>query len=149
MVHDEDRPLVHGEPAEGPFDLIAVAHRAALIRRRSLEIRQDPNVGRPAAVATNLDVAGVDEDAMEPGVEAVGIPQVRELAPGADEGALQCVLGEARVAKDPEGDRVQPVADLMHQAGEGVTVALAGSLHEVSIHLGLHLSRVIGAIWNV
>jgi hypothetical protein len=87
--------------------------------------------------------------ASEPGLDPVGIPQVRELAPGADEGALQCVLGEARVAKDPEGDRVQPVTDLVHQAGEGVTVSLACPLHEVSIHLDLQGVAPDGAIWTV
>jgi hypothetical protein len=46
-------------------------------------------------------------------------------------------------------DRVQPVADLMHQAGEGVTVALAGPLHEVSIHLDLRFGAPGGTLWIV
>ena len=149
MVHHEYRPLIHREPAEGSFEFVAIHYRTGCIRGRRPEIGQDADVGCPRAIPTDLDLTGIDEDAMEPGLDAIDISQMRKLPPRADEGALQCVLGEARVAKDPEGDRVQPVADLMHQAGEGVTIALAGSHHEVSIHLGLHLSRLIGAIWNV
>jgi hypothetical protein len=37
----------------------------------------------------------------------------------------------------------------MHQAGEGVAVALAGPLHEVSIHLDLRFVTPGGALWTV
>ena len=73
---------------------------------------------------------------MDPGLEAVRLPQVREPAPGEDEGVLQSVLGETRVAQDPMSDGVERVADLVHQDGERLTIALAGLLDEVSIHRG-------------
>ena len=78
---------------------------------------------------------------MDPGVEAIRVPQVRELAPRHDEGVLQRVLGEPRVAQDPEGDRVQPIADLVHQARERVSISRPGPLDEVSIHLGLRVAH--------
>jgi len=62
---------------------------------------------------------------------------VRKAAPGEDEGVLQRVLGETRVAQDPMSDRVERIADLVHQDGERLTIALPGCLDEVSIHLGL------------
>ena len=71
---------------------------------------------------------------MDPGLEAVGLPQVRESAPGEDEGVLQRVLGETVVAQDPVGDRVERVADLVHQDGERLAITPTGLLDEVSIH---------------
>ena len=79
---------------------------------------------------------------MHPRLEALGVAQVRDLAPGGDEGVLQRVLGEARVAEDPERDRVQPVAHPVHQGREGVAVAAPGPFDEVSIHLGLRWPRL-------
>lgn len=43
---------------------------------------------------------------MEPGLEAVRLTQVRDPAPGDDDGVLQRVLGETGVAQDPVRDRV-------------------------------------------
>ena len=78
---------------------------------------------------------------MDPRLEAIVVPQPREPSPGENEGVLQRVLGEAGVAQDPEGDRVEGVADLVHQDGEGLAISVAGPLDEVSIHLDLRLPR--------
>ena len=81
---------------------------------------------------------------MDPGLEAVRIPELGQPAPGEHEGVLQRVLGEARVAQDPPGDRLEPVADLGHQDGEGLAISLPGPLDQVSIHLDLRRSRPDG-----
>ena len=60
-----------------------------------------------------------------------GVPQLGEPAPGQDEGVLQRVLGETRVAQDPMGDCIERVTDLVHQDGERLPVARAGLLDEV------------------
>jgi hypothetical protein len=78
---------------------------------------------------------------MDPGLEAVGLAKPWELSPGKHEGVLQCVLGEARVTQDPPGDRVQRVADLVHQDCERVSISPPGPLDQVSIHLDLRPSR--------
>ena len=59
---------------------------------------------------------------MDPCLEPVRLPQVRDPAPGENEGVLQSVLSESRVAQDPLGHRVERVADLVHQDGERLTV---------------------------
>ena len=82
-------------------------------------------------------VAGMDEDAVEPGVETVRLTQMREPAPGDDQGVLQSILGQARVAQDPVGHGVERIADLVHQDRERFAVAALGLLDEVSIHLDL------------
>ena len=109
-------------PTETVYGLGANALDAAAV------LRESPSPLR-------LVVAGVDEDAMDPRFEAVGFPQVRDPAPGEHESVLQRVLGETGVAQDPLGDRVEAVADLVHQDGEGLSVPVAGLLDEVSIHV--------------
>ncbi len=134
VVQDEDRPLIDREPAERPLQFVAVGDGVAAVRGRWPIHGHDPDVRRPAASPLRFVVAGVDEDAMDPRLEPVRVPKMREPAPGKDEGVLQRVLGEARVAQDPEGDRVENVADLVHQDGERLSVAPTGLLDEVSIH---------------
>src|SRR4029450_12634613 len=88
-----------------------------------------------------LVVAGMDEDPVDPGFEAIVIPQPREASPSKNEGVLQCVLGESGVAQDPERNRVERVADLVHQDGERLSVAPTGPRYEVSIDLDLRSPR--------
>src|SRR4029079_3108148 len=78
---------------------------------------------------------------MDPRLETVGVPRPRELPPGEDEGVLQRVLGEARVAQDPERNRIERVADLAHKDADRLNVAPKGLRDEVSIHLDLRLPR--------
>ena len=109
-------------------------------RVRPLE-REDAHGRRPSPVARRIRVAGVDEDPEGPGVEAVDVPQVRELPPDGHEGVLQDVLGETRIAQDPPGDAEERVADLVHQIRERLLVARASPLDEVSVHLPLGWRR--------
>ena len=74
---------------------------------------------------------------MDPRLEPVGLTQVWEPPPGEDEGVLQRVLGETRVAQDPERDGVERVADLVHQDGERLAIPMPSLLDEASVHLNL------------
>ena len=134
VVQDEDRPLVDREPAEGALQLVAIGDGGAPIRASMARRPAAPGRSPTSAAPAGLVVAGVDEDPVDPGLEALGLPQVRQPPPGEDEGVLQRVLGEPRVAQDPVGDRVERVADLVHQDGERLSVAPTGPLDEVSIH---------------
>ena len=66
----------------------------------------------------------MDEQAPDPGFEAIRVTQGRELAPDGDEGALQGVLGEIVVAQDPRGERVHPVAGHVDQRRERLAIAV-------------------------
>ena len=94
--------------------------------------RQDADVRRPRAPTPGLGVALVDEQAPDPGFEAIRVPKRRELAPDGDEGALQGVLRERRVAQDPGGQRVHPVAGHRDQRRERIAIAVLCPLDEVS-----------------
>ena len=83
----------------------------------------------------------MDENPECPAVEAVDIPQVRELPPDGHEGLLQDILGEPWVAQDPPGDAEERVAGLVHQVRERLLVPRARPLDEVSVHLNPGLRR--------
>ena len=78
---------------------------------------------------------------MDPGLETVRISKLGQPAPGEHEGVLQRVLGEIRIAQDPIGDRVERIADLMHQDGKRLTIGPTGPLDQVSVHLDLRNQR--------
>ena len=78
---------------------------------------------------------------MDPGLEAVRVPELRRPAPRQHEGVLQRVLGEATIAQDPVGDRVERIADLVHQDGERLTIGLTGPFDQVSVHVDLRHRR--------
>ena len=134
-MQNEDRPLVDREPAERPLQFVAVGQGGTAVRGRWPVDGQDPDIRRPVACPLRLVVAGVDEDAMDPRLEPLGFPQVREPAPGEHEGVLQRVLGQTRIAQDPLSHREERIADLVHQDGEGLTIAPTGLFDEVSIHI--------------
>ena len=87
----------------------------------------------------------MDEDPEGPGVEAVDVPQMRELPPDGHEGVLQDVLSETRIAQDPPRDAEQGVAELVHQIRECLLVARPSPLDEVSVHLTLGFRRGLEA----
>ena len=77
--------------------------------------------------------AGVDGQAMEPGVEPLGVTQHPKVAPGSDERLLDRVAGQLRVAEDEAGGPVQPRAGIAGKHGEGVMIAATRSLDETSL----------------
>jgi hypothetical protein len=70
---DQRRALLHGEFEEGSFELVAIDELAKLVDRRRVIDRQHRDLDRPPLAAPNLVLAGVDEKAMEPGVEPIGV----------------------------------------------------------------------------
>ena len=135
VVQHEDRALLDRQPAESPLQLVAIGQDGAAVRGRWAVERQAADLGGPRSGTSRLVVAGVDEDSMDPGLEALRIPQPRHLAPGQDEGVLQRVLGQSRVAQDPLCDRLERSTDLVHQDGERLTIAVTGLLDEERVHI--------------
>ena len=91
----------------------------------------------------------MDEQAPDPGFEAIRVTQGRELAPDGDEGALQGVLGEIAVAQDPGGQRVHPVAGHADQRRECIAIAVLGPLDEVSHRRSLDRRHRSGATYPI
>ena len=76
----------------------------------------------------------LDEQAVEPGVEPIGVAQRGQVTPGPDERLLDGVLGLVGIAQDEPGGSVQPEERGACQRGEGVMIASSRSLHEL-LHL--------------
>ena len=91
------------------------------------------DLDHPPASTTREIETGVDGQAVEPGIEPVGVTQPRQVAPGSDEGLLDRVAGQLRVAEDETGGAVQPRDGPAGKLGEGVMIALPRSLDESSL----------------
>ena len=78
--------------------------------------------------------AGAIQQAVEPGVEAVGAAQCGQVTPGPDERLLDGVLGLVGIAQDEPGGGIQPEDRGACQHGEGVMIAPSRSLHEFLLH---------------
>jgi hypothetical protein len=72
VVQDEDRALLDRKPGERALEGVTIHDADRRVgRRRSLD-REYPNVGPPVPGSARLVIAGVDEDAMDPRLEAIG-----------------------------------------------------------------------------
>ena len=78
--------------------------------------------------------AGADEQAAKPGVEAIGVAERGQVAPGARERLLDGVLRPLWVAGDHAGDGIEARDRGGRQAREGVAIASPCPDHEIPIH---------------
>ena len=62
-----------------------------------------------ASLAARLGIAGVHQEPEDPCFEPVRIPQLGQVSPRLEQGALRGVLGQVRVAQDPARDRMEAV----------------------------------------
>ena len=85
-------------------------------------------------MAPMLLVTGIHEEPVEPGREALWIPEPGELAPREEECLLDRVLSPLDIAKDPIRDRVAQVSVQVDQLGEGDLVAIAGLFDQPRPH---------------
>ncbi len=92
--------------------------------------RVELHLDDPAASPAGKVEAGVDGQAMEPGIEPRGVTQPRQVVPGPDERLLDRVAGQLRIAEDEAGGPVQSRGGPAGELGEGVMIASPGSLDE-------------------
>jgi hypothetical protein len=77
----------------------------------------------------------MDQEPVQPGIEAVRIAKSAEVEPGVDQRVLDRILGSTIVANDEPGDGVE-AADRRHrELREGVAIACSSPDDEVPIHL--------------
>jgi len=88
----------------------------------------------------------MDEDSMEPGLEAFGFAERRQLPPRSDERLLDGVLGAPDVAQDPMCDDEQPVSRAASDGGEGLLVPGPRRLDECEVHPSR--SQLRGPSWD-
>src|SRR5262249_48615423 len=134
VMEDEDGPLLGVEAAKAAFDLIAVRKADARVRHHSVEWPDTSLDGRSPPPRACFAIAGADQEATQPRLEAIWIPQRREVAPGADQRFLGCVLGAFLVTEDQAGNDKEPADQVACQLGERVMIARHRPLDEIPIH---------------
>src|SRR3954468_15393568 len=136
-MKDDQCPRFGFEAAEAALELVAVRDgRCHVVRGEEVDGSQF-HVDAMAPQPARLIDAGAVEQAVEPGVEAIGIAQGRQPTPGPDEGLLDGVLRSVRVAQDEPGGGIEPEERGVRKRSEGVMIAPSRSLHEFLLHLTL------------
>ena len=79
----------------------------------------------------------------QPGLEAVGVTQAPDVAPGGDERLLRGVLGPVTVPEDEMRGGVEPVDPAASQLREGLSIARHRSLDEIPLHRDSSEARLI------
>ena len=139
VMHEHQHgPMLEAERREGVLELVAIGDVRGRVRIHALLAAQQPEVGALTSFAPSLGMACVHEKPMHPGLESVGIPQLREAAPGRHEGMLGRVFREGGVAQDPARDGIEAVPDASDQQVERLLVAVHRQLDEPPVHLDLN-----------
>jgi len=132
-VQGDDRATARVEPPEGCVDQFTVGERGGRVGLRGRIERVQLDLNRSPTAASQEVEADVHDQAMQPGLEPVGIAKSRQIAPGADERLLDRIARELRVPKDQSGGGVQPRKGRVDQAGEGIRIAPPRALDELSL----------------
>jgi hypothetical protein len=90
-----------------------------------------------------LIAAGVEEEPVEPRLEAIGVAQAGQIPPAPDERLLDGVLRTIGILEDESSRGVKPADRGACQQGEGVMIASPSPLHEVSLHVALGSARPV------
>ena len=101
-------------------------------RDRSVD-RQDADVGAPGCAYARFSVAGIHEQALQPGIETVRIAEARQLTPRDHQRLLHGILGPSDISQDPTGDRHEPIATRADQDGKRLPIPALRLLDEVAI----------------
>ena len=138
-MQDDDRALFRCQQAERPVDGISIddGHRDVRAGRWRVgqDLHRDYQRHRFA-----FDVAGVDHDPVQPGVETSPVAKCREVAPGVEERLLSSVLSAVWITDDAVRERIAAIHVLTRQNGERLLVALCRPLDELVLHGAGHLA---------
>ena len=149
-MKDDDRAPLRRQGSERGFELVARRHGAGNVGLGVRAVGSDhPDARRPAPVRSRLDVAGVDGQLVQPGVEAGRVLQGRQVPPGTEQRLLCRVLGSMAVAEDPERQRVAAVDGLRGKGREGLLVPAASPAPPVAAASGsLDSAPIVTRLWS-
>jgi len=133
VVEDDERPVLGREMGKDPIDLVAIRDRLGFVGCWGVKDGVDLDLDGSPTPDPRLIDAGSDDEAMEPGVEPVGVAKSRQVPPGPDQRLLDRVPRELAVPKDQPGSRVEPRDCAGGELSEGVMIAPPGSLDELSL----------------
>lgn len=122
VVKHEDGALLGRQSPESAVERVARRDAQGRVGCRQHVDRQHPNVGGPTSRPLCFRIAGVDENPVDPGFEAIDLTKLRKLPPGRDEGLLHGVLGPPDVAQDPMRNGEKPISRAAGDRGERLFV---------------------------
>ena len=132
-MDDDERAPVRIQAPERPLDLVAIDDEGTDVADGNVGGRSQLDLDHPTASTPQKLETGTHGDAVDPGVEPVGVAQPRQVPPGLDECLLDRVARELRVVEDQSGRCVQSRDDPADEHGEGVMIALSGPLDEIPL----------------
>lgn len=126
--------MLDAEASEAALQHVAIGEADRGVVTCGAVERQHVDLVGAAAGTAALVVTGVDEQPPEPRLEAVGVAQLGQLPPRADEALLDRVVGAVHVTQDAVRQGVEPVERRRGERLIGISIPLSGLLHELSLH---------------
>jgi hypothetical protein len=138
----DNRTVTRIETSQRGVDQLAVSERTGRVGwRRNIDRSELDLDGSPATAPQQVE-ADVDDQAMQPGLEPVGIAKSRQVPPAADQRLLDRIARELRVPEDQPGGSVQPRECRIDEQSEGVMIAPPRAIDELSlVHGRLDVAR--------
>ena len=140
-MKDQHRSLVGREAQESALELITQGQATLRIAAGAVHVHVDLD-DPTTALLSGRSIAGVHEEPLQPGVEAVGIAQPGQSGPGPQERILDGVPGPVIVADDQARDGVQAVDRATNERREGFVIARSRADDQVSLHRAFQGLRV-------
>ena len=134
VVEDDDRSMLGIEAADAALEVITIGRRGLTVTDRMGHDLRELDLDPAPLDGPKLVAARVQEQPVEPGLEAVRIPQGRQVPPASDHRLLDGVLRAVGIPKDEAGGGVEPSHAGASEHGEGVMITLLRPLHEVPLH---------------
>ena len=136
-----------------PRPRLALGERSGVVRHAEGIDRSEFHLDRAPPTASTEIETGVDDQSMQPGVEAIRITKPGQIAPGTDQALLNRILGQVRFAEDQPGGCVQPPKSAVDELGEGVMIAPPRPLDELSLidvrlACGSAMMAVLNKVWR-
>jgi hypothetical protein len=132
-MQGDDSSMARIEAPERRVQELAVGKRTRVVGHAEGVDRRELDLDRaPPTASTEIETC-VDDQSMQPGVEAIRITKPGQIAPGTDQALLDRILGQVGVAKDQPRGCVQPPKSAIDEHGKGVMIASPRPLDELSL----------------
>ena len=132
-MQGDDRAVTRIEAPQSGVHELAVCERTGVVGLCGRVNRAQLDLDRAPAPAPQEVETGVDDQAVQPGFEPVGIAESRQLSPGSNECLLDRVARELRVPEDQPSGSVQPREGGVDELGEGIMIAPPRAFDELSL----------------